>query len=182
MSDSDELHLRPWNKADDPRFMRFQAILKNFRIIFRSAQAHSRWVEKESGLSAAQLWMMWELFNEPGLTVSGLARALSIHQSTCSNMLDKVQHKELVTRKRSTADQRVVRLYLTEKGTALLAKAPRPAQGTLTDVLHRLPDEVLRQLESGLSTFVDALRIVDEKAGMLPLTEQKEENSAKQAR
>ncbi|PLX48153.1 MAG: MarR family transcriptional regulator [Desulfobulbaceae bacterium] len=159
--------------------MRFQAILKNFRIIFRSAQAHSRWVEKESGLSAAQLWMMWELFNEPGLTVSGLARALSIHQSTCSNMLDKVQQKELVTRKRSTTDQRVVRLYLTEKGTALLAKAPRPAQGTLTDVLHRLPDEVLRQLESGLSTFVDALRIVDEKAGMLPLTEQKEGNSAK---
>ncbi len=179
MSDSDELHLRPHNKADDPRFMRFQAILKNFRIIFRSAQAHSRWVEKESGLSAAQLWMMWELFNEPGLTVSGLARALSIHQSTCSNMLDKVQQKELVTRKRSTTDQRVVRLYLTEKGTALLAKAPRPAQGTLTDVLHRLPDEVLRQLESGLSTFVDALRIVDEKAGMLPLTEQKEGNSAK---
>lgn len=175
MRDSGELHLRPQNKEDDPRFVRFQAILKNLRIIFRSAQAHSRWVEKESGLSAAQLWMMWELFNEPGLTVSGLARVLSIHQSTCSNMLDKLQQKELVCRERSSTDQRVVRLYLTEEGAAVLAKAPRPAQGTLTDVLLRLPDEVLLELESGLGTFVDALKIVDKKAGMLPITEEKED-------
>ncbi len=117
MAEISEPHLQTQNKEDDPRFVRFQTILKDFRIIFRSVQAHSRWVEKESGLSAAQLWMMWELFNEPGLTVSGLAKVLSIHQSTCSNMLDKIQKKELVYRERCTADQRIVRLYLTEKGT-----------------------------------------------------------------
>jgi DNA-binding MarR family transcriptional regulator len=118
--------------------------------------------------------MMWELFNEPGLTVSGLAKVLSIHQSTCSNMLDKLQKKELIYRNRSESDQRVVRLYLTEKGSNLLAKAPRPAQGALTDVLLRLPDEVLCELETGLNQFVAALKIVDEKAGMLPITEEVE--------
>ncbi|MBU0680962.1 MAG: MarR family transcriptional regulator [Proteobacteria bacterium] len=174
MDDGGEPRLQLQNKEDDPRFVRFQTILKDFRIIFRSVQAHSRWVEKESGLSAAQLWMMWELFNEPGLTVSGLAHVLSIHQSTCSNMLDKIQKKELVSRDRSLDDQRVVRLYLTEKGSTLLAKAPRPAQGTLTDVLLRLPDKVLGELESGLNQFIDALKIVDEKAGMMPITEDKE--------
>lgn len=169
----DTPHLQEQNKEDDPRFVRFQTILKNLRIIFRSAQAHSRWVEKESGLSAAQLWMMWELFNEPGLTVSGLAKVLSIHQSTCSNMLDKIQKKNLVYRERSTTDQRVVSLYLTESGSSLLAKAPRPAQGALTDVLLRLPDEVLFELESGLNQFVDALKVVDDKAAMMPLNEEK---------
>jgi DNA-binding MarR family transcriptional regulator len=174
MNYKDTLHLQSQNKEEDIRFTRFQAILKNLRIIFRSAQEHSRWVEKESGLSAAQLWMMWELFNEPGLTVSGLAKVLSIHQSTCSNMLDKLQKKELIYRNRSESDQRVVRLYLTEKGSNLLAKAPRPAQGALTDVLLRLPDEVLCELETGLNQFVAALKIVDEKAGMLPITEEVE--------
>lgn len=174
MTKTSEPHLQTQNKEDDPRFVRFQTILKDFRIIFRSVQAHSRWVEKESGLSAAQLWMMWELFNEPGLTVSGLAKTLSIHQSTCSNMLDKIQKKELVFRERSIDDQRIVRLYLTEKGTTLLAKAPRPAQGALTDVLLRLPDEVLIELESGLNQFIDAMKIVDEKGGMVPITERKE--------
>lgn len=50
-----EPHLQPQNKGNDPRFVQFQTILKNFRIIFRPAHAHCRWVEKESGLSAAQL-------------------------------------------------------------------------------------------------------------------------------
>jgi DNA-binding MarR family transcriptional regulator len=119
--------------------------------------------------------MLWELLNEPGLTVSALARVLSIHQSTCSNMLDKIQKKGLILRDRSLDDQRVVRLYLTDKGSTLLAKAPRPAQGALCDVLLRLPDKVLSELESGLHQLIDALNIVDEKAAMLPITEEKED-------
>ncbi|MBW6520994.1 MAG: MarR family transcriptional regulator [Desulfoarculaceae bacterium] len=161
-------------QENGPRFIRSQAVLQDFRIIFRSIQEHSRWVEKESGISAAQLWMLWELFNEPGLTVSALARVLSIHQSTCSNMLDKIQKKGLVLRDRSIDDQRVVRLYLTEKGSSLLAKAPRPAQGALCDVLLRLPVKVLCELESGLNQLIDALKIVDEKAAMLPIIAEKQ--------
>ena len=164
--------LKTQQQEDNPRFIRFQTILKNLRIIFRSSQAHSRWVEKESGLSAAQLWMMWELFNDPGLTVSGLAKVLSIHQSTCSNLLDKIQKKELIFRDRSSTDQRVVRLYLTDKGTEILARAPRPAQGTLADVLLRLPDDALQELESGLDKFVAALKIMDKEASMIPLSEE----------
>ena len=36
---------------DDPRFQRFQTILKDFRIIFRASQAHARWVEKVISLT-----------------------------------------------------------------------------------------------------------------------------------
>lgn len=168
---------QPREKENDPGFVRSQAILKDFRIIFRSVQDHARSVEKESGISSAQLWMLWELLNEPGLTVSALARVLAIHQSTCSNMLDKIQKKGLIFRDRSLDDQRVVRLYLTDKGSTLLARAPRPAQGALCDVLLRLPDKVLSALESGLHPLIDALNIVDKKAAMLPITEEKEDVS-----
>ncbi|TFG37551.1 MAG: MarR family transcriptional regulator, partial [Desulfobacterales bacterium] len=111
---------RERDEENDPHRVLFQAVLKNLRIIFRSVQTYSRWVEKESGVSAAQLWMLWELYNEPGLTVSRLANVLSIHQSTCSNMLDKLQQKGLICRDRNSSDQRVVRLFLTESGAALL--------------------------------------------------------------
>jgi len=153
------------------RQMLFQDVLKNLRIIFRSVQTYSRWVEKKSGVSSAQLWMLWELFNEPGLTVSKLANALSIHQSTCSNMLDKLQQKELVKRDRNSNDQRLVRLFLTRKGLELLEKAPRPAQGALADVLLSLPDNTLEDLDSGLIQLVSALRIKDREAGMIPISE-----------
>jgi DNA-binding MarR family transcriptional regulator len=158
------------NSSDDPRGQQFQVILRELRIIFRASQNHAKSVEKECGLSSAQLWMMWELFNHPGLKVSELADILSIHPSTCSNMLDKLQSKNLVSRSRTNPnDQRVVKLNLTEGGVQLLATAPRPAQGVLADVLLRLPDESLNHLESGLTEFVNALKNFDEKDGLKPI-------------
>jgi len=146
-----------------------QNILKSLRIIFRSIQAHSRIVEKESGVSSAQLWMLWEIFNAPGMKVTELAAALSIHQSTCSNILDKLQQKGLIRRDRSGPDQRVVHLHLTEKGTKLLAQAPRPAQGAIADVLQRLPDEVLTNMDESLSDLVGALQVTEKDADLKPL-------------
>lgn len=156
--------------AEDPRFNRFQVIIKDLRIIFRASQAHAKWVEKECGLSSAQLWMMWELFNTPGLKVSELANILSIHASTCSNMLDKLQNKGFIRRDRNNPkDQRVVELNLTDEGVQLLASAPRPAQGVLADVLLRLPDDTLDQLENGLKEFVKILKSSNSEDGFKPI-------------
>ena len=156
---------------DQIRTEKFKTILQELRIVFRAIQAHSRMVEQKSGLSSAQLWMLWELFNSPGLKVSELAKILSIHLSTCSNMLDKIAAKGLVLRERTETDQRVVRLYLTEEGTRLLADAPRPAQGALTEALMRLPDASLDDLERGLVALVRTLKTADEAASMQPITE-----------
>jgi len=153
----------------EERSQKTQNILKSLRIIFRSIQAHSRLVEKESGVSSAQLWMLWEIFNAPGIKVTELAAALSIHQSTCSNILDKLQQKGLVKRDRSGPDQRVVHLHLTEEGTQILANAPRPAQGAIADVLHRLPDEVLNKMDTSLANLVGALHVTEKDADLKPL-------------
>jgi DNA-binding MarR family transcriptional regulator len=154
---------------NDPRLHRFKTILQDLRIIYRASQAHARLVEKTCGLSSAQLWMLWELFNMPGMKVSELAQILSIHTSTCSNMLDKLQNKGLVSRDRSNKDQRVVQLKLTDAGLKILATAPRPAQGLLADVLLRLPDESLNHLEIGLKEFTHSLRNYNEEDSMMPI-------------
>lgn len=162
-------------KEKGARCVRFQTILRYLRAVFRAIQNHSRWVEKECGLSAAQLWLMWEIFNVPGLCVSELADVLAIKISTCSNMIDKLRKRDLVQRQRSEVDQRVVQLFLTETGIGLLAKAPRPAQGALTDVLQRLPDDVLSDLETCLSQLVTELQIKDAEASMIPISDKEHE-------
>jgi len=144
-------------------------ITKKLRVVFRAVQAHSKIVERQCGLSSAKLWMMWELFATPGLKVSELARALTIHPSTCSNMLDQLEDKGFIRRDRSKVDQRAVHLYLTGEGAKVLAKAPRPAQGTLSDALEQLSDESLQHLEDGLNTLIDAMKIKDEKDGLVPI-------------
>ncbi len=153
----------------EDRQERMCSITRQLRVVLRVVQAHSKTVEKTCGLSGAKLWMMWELFATPGIKVSDLARTLTIHPSTCSNMLDQLEGKDLVTRDRSKTDQRTVHLYLTETGTTLLAKAPRPAQGTMSEALERLSDSHLNHLEDGLNQLIEAMHCKDDKTGMIPI-------------
>lgn len=162
-------HITGTDYPMESRQDRMQNITKQLRVVFRAVQSHSKTVERQCGLSSAKLWMMWELFSNPGLKVSELARALTIHPSTCSNMLDQLENKGLARRNRSKADQRAVHLFLTEEGTRLLAKAPRPAQGTLSNSLERLSDNHLLYLEDGLSKLIEAMQVKDEEAGMVPI-------------
>ena len=160
----------PFYLAHNTREQAIESVIKAIRITHQALQAHSQSVEKEYSVSAAHLWAMWELFRFPGSTVSDLAAALIIHNSTASNMLDKLEKKMLVRRERAGLDKRVVRLYLTSTGLELLATAPRPAQGPVTDALARLPDISLRWLVVELGRLIDALK-VEHGGGAVPTTQ-----------
>ena len=148
-----------------------QAVTKQLRIIFKSIQAHSKTVEKACGLSSAQLWMLYEVAETYGIKVSQLASVLSIHPSTCSNMLDKLEDKNLIFRDRSKTDQRSVHLFVTDKGKQLLKKAPVPPQGQLSEALAHLSQEQLKNLQSGLKALNNSLMAKDDSAGFIPIPE-----------
>ena len=145
------------------------AILQKLRIVIRSAQRHSSWIEKQCGVSGAQLWIMQELDSTPGLRVGEVAARLAIHQTTASNLLDELHKQALVVKARDSADQRVVRLTLSAAGAALLAQAPKPARGLLPAALMEMDDEPLRRLDAGLQALLDSIDVLDEEHGMLPL-------------
>ena len=147
------------------------AVLQQFRELFRVSQQHFQRIESNCGVSGAQLWALSELKATPGLTVSGLARALSIHLSTSSNLLDKLEAQELIRRERNSADQRVVRVYLTIAGQQLLRKAPKPVEGVIPDALGRMPDTALRSLKRDLELLLGLASVRDRGEGMKPLAE-----------
>ena len=144
-------------------------VIQKLRIVFKGVQAHSKKVQKSCGLSSAKLWMLHEIEGTPGIKVSQLAAALSIHPSTCSNMLDKLEEKQLIHRNRSKTDHRSVHLYVTEEGRRNLVKAPQPTQGKLSSALVQLSPSQLSKLNSGLDALVQALHVKDEQAGLVPI-------------
>lgn len=151
------------------RDQQIHAIVQSLRVVYGSVQAHSHWVEQQCGVSATQLWAMWELHDAPGQKVTELALALSVHPSNCSNMVDKLRRKGLIRKQRSGPDQRVVRLYVTGKGEELLATAPRPTQGALLDALQRLPDSALVELERGLHRLLGVMKVKDASVPLKPV-------------
>ncbi|WP_018233314.1 MarR family winged helix-turn-helix transcriptional regulator [Thioalkalivibrio thiocyanodenitrificans] len=146
-----------------------QSVIRQLRVVYRALQTHSRSIEKACGVSAAQLWALWELRRAPGLRVGDLSQRLLIHPSTASNMLDKLEDKRLVERRRTGMDQRVVSLFLTDRGETLLRAAPAPAQGDLNRALQALPEQQLAALESGLAALLERMEARDERAALRPI-------------
>jgi DNA-binding MarR family transcriptional regulator len=144
-------------------------ILKKLRIVFRAAQRHSLWIEKQCGVNGAQLWMMQELHDQPGMRVGELADKLAIHQTTASNLLDALRKRGYIVKERDANDQRVVNLNLSDQGREVLLKAPTPARGLLQEAILHLDEENLAQLDAGLQGLLDSIDKLDEGFGMLPL-------------
>jgi len=146
-------------------------VLKKFRLIYGSVRQHFRAVELTCGVSGSQLWILQEVANAPGIGISELAERLSIHQSTCSQLVEKLVARGLIIKERSMEDQRRVGLNLTKTTKALLANAPGPAEGILPDALMALPEEVLKALDASLAEVIGQLRNRDDKFADKPLAD-----------
>jgi len=146
-------------------------VLKQFRLIYGSARQQFRQIEATCGVSGSQLWLMHEVHQRPGIGVSELARRLSIHQTTCSQLVDKLVAHRYIRKTRSTRDQRRVGLSLTERAGRVLRTAPGPAEGVLPEALMGLPATALRSLEAGLGKLIGELHITDEQSADRPLSD-----------
>lgn len=144
--------------------------LKKFRVVFSSVKKHFQDIESRCGVTGAQLWAISEITDSPGLRVSELARAMSVHQSTASNLVGELERKGIVRKERG-ADQRVVCLYLTEQGNNVVARAPKPMIGVLPDALQRLPADVLSSLSGNMDVLIATMHLKDEAAAAKPLSD-----------
>lgn len=144
-------------------------VLKKMRIVIRAAQRHSAWVEKQCGVTGAQLWVMKELHDAPGLRVGEVAGRLAIHQTTMSNLLDALVKKGYVKKERDQIDQRVVKLVLSEEGHHIIERAPIPARGLLQEALLKLDQKSLDDLNSGLQALLNVIDRVDEDHALQPM-------------
>jgi DNA-binding MarR family transcriptional regulator len=156
----------PGGTVDEPTHL---AALKKLRIVIRAAQRHSAWIEKQCGVSGAQLWIMQELFETTGLRVGEIANKLAIHQTTASNLLRPLEKQGYIVKERDPADQRAVKLALSDKGAELLTRAPKPARGLLPESLRSLEEPRLAQLNDCLQGLLNNIGAIDEGHGLEPL-------------
>ena len=71
-------------------------------------------------LYPGQEFLLLNLFPQDGLTHSEVAENLCVQPATVTRMLDRLVKSGFVQRRADTDDQRVSRVYLTEKGQELL--------------------------------------------------------------
>lgn len=148
-------------------------VLQQLRVVVRLAGNHSMRVERATGIPGAQLWALHEVAQADGLSVGELAQRLRVHQTTVSNLSNRLEAAALVRKGRSPDDQRIVHIHLTAAGRRALKAAATPARGLLPNVLDGMTTAQLRKVHDGLAVLVDCMGGFDAvlAAKPLPFTE-----------
>jgi DNA-binding MarR family transcriptional regulator len=111
------------------------------------------------GLTHPQYLAMVALWQHGPLRVKELGALLSLDSGTLSPLLKRLDATGLVSRRRSSADERQVTVELTDRGRRLR----EPAEKVHEQIVRRLglDDDELAQLQSVLQRVNDATRAVD---------------------
>ena len=105
-----------------------EELLVALRRVIRAVDLRSKQLSKHVGLTGPQLLVMQNIQEKPGIMVREIAENINLSPATITNILDRLEGRDLATRIRSTQDKRKVGVFLTEKGKVAVVNAPRPLQ------------------------------------------------------
>ena len=117
-----------------------EQVLINLRQIIRATDLYSRRLNKDVGLTAPQLLILQAIQGLGAVSISKLSQQVSLSQATVTNIIDRLESRELVARHRSTEDRRVVHTTLTKNGIKKILEAPTPIQDTFSKRFADLKD------------------------------------------
>jgi DNA-binding MarR family transcriptional regulator len=117
----------------------------------------------DHGVSTAQIGMLRQLANEPGLSGAELARRLLISPQGAQLALKELERRELVERRQDPEHGRILRAYLTKRGRKVadsVVSDAIEAHHKVFGVLSLEEQETLRELlgrviEQGTGHLVD---------------------------
>jgi DNA-binding MarR family transcriptional regulator len=127
-----------------------EGIMDDLRKVFKAINDRSKLAEQTTGLTGPQLWALKVLAEHTPIRISDLAARMYLHSSTVIGILDRLKAKQLVTRRRSSLDRRVVQVDLTAAGRDLVARMPAVAQEMLLSGLETLSARDLHTVSRGL--------------------------------
>jgi MarR family transcriptional regulator, organic hydroperoxide resistance regulator len=144
-------------------------VLQQLRVVVRLAGNHAARLERSTGIPGAQLWALHEVAQADGLSVGELALRMRVHQTTVSNLLNRLDASGLVRKERSPDDQRIVHVHLSAAGRKALKSVAAPARGLLPNVLDAMTPAQLRKVHDGLAVLVECMGGLDASLARKPL-------------
>lgn len=113
-------------------------IVSSIRRIIRAIDLQSRRLMDEHKLTGPQLATLRGAQKLGEVSISTLARTVHLSQPTVSGILNRLERRGLVVRKRSSGDRRSFVIGMTEEGLRVLEAAPSLLQDRFRTELARL--------------------------------------------
>ena len=132
-------------------------ILIALRRIMRAIELRSKRLEKSAGLTVPQLLVLQELATAGELSVSEIARRISLSQGTVTSIVQRMEAKGLLQKHRSGQDRRRLEVALTDKGLDKLAMSPGLLQEEFVNRFQQLESWEQKMLVSALERIAEIM-------------------------
>ena len=137
-------------KASSRSLAAKEDVLIAIRRIIRATDIHSRKLTKTVGLTAPQLLVLQAIRDLGAVAISRLSTEVSLSQATVTTIIDRLERRGYVERRRSAQDKRVVHALLTPAGKEVVENAPTPLQEAFSVRFEQLQDWEQSQILAAL--------------------------------
>ena len=136
----------------------YSLIEKELRVVASVIKETGRQLLKNVGITPPQFVALQWISEEEGITIGELSSRVYTAFSTTTDMIDRLEERELVKRVKDENDKRLVRIHLQPKGAALIKDVIRKRQAFLAEKLGSLPDDLISGFQIGLQQIYNEMK------------------------
>jgi len=118
-----------------------ESILRSIRRIIRAVDSQSRFLANNFGITGPQLVCLRMLARRGEMTLSSLAKEVSLSQGTITGIVDRLASRNLITKKRSEKDRRAILAAIAPEGREIISRSPSFLQDRFIGRLTSLPQQ-----------------------------------------
>lgn len=133
---------------------RCKELLILLRKMIQAVDLYSKDLNKRCGLTGPQLVILKEVTTHKLISVSELAKSISLSQGTVTDIINRLANKGLIVKARSQTDKRRVLISPSEKCIDILRNAPPPLEGKFTEAFTHLDEWEQQMILSSMSRLV----------------------------
>ena len=137
------------------------SVMIALRKIIQAIDTNSKQLIKRVGLTGPQLVILQEITRMGEVTAGEIAQAVSLSQATVTGILERMEKRGLLARRRSERDKRRIMVRITRNGQQVLDDAPPLMQEAFVERFSDLQEWEQTMILSALQRLVS---IMDAKA------------------
>ncbi|KQL57551.1 MULTISPECIES: MarR family winged helix-turn-helix transcriptional regulator [Bacillaceae] len=145
-------------KTYEVSYRQFEDIEKSLRKVADLVRQKGREILTHFPITPPQ-FVALQWLNEYGdMTIGELSDRMHLACSTTTDLIDRMEKNELVSRVKDESDRRVVRIHLKTKGQEIILEVIKKRQHYLAEMLDDFSCEQVNILEENLSMLLETMK------------------------
>jgi DNA-binding MarR family transcriptional regulator len=129
--------------SPDSRLRVVSESVRGLHRILHTCDLFSRKTLREFGVSGLQIWGLRTVVDAECTTMDELVHRLHLSPSTVSSLVDRLEARDLASRRRASEDSQTTELRLTAAGRRLVFEVPEPPHSKVSRGIEALSSEDL---------------------------------------